>query len=77
MDYFNWEDGARESIRNLFDKISIVVNVNRFNVPVFIFCIIVIILLIVLGQKLNKPIVTMCAIGIAIFFLVYFNIIYL
>lgn len=77
MDSFNWEDGAREGIRNFFDKIGTIVNVNRFNVPVFIFSIIVIILLLVLGQKLNKPIVTMGALGVAIFFLVYFNLIYL
>ena len=77
MDAFNWEDGAREGIRNFFDKVGTVVDVNRFNVPVFIFSIIVILLLIVLGNKLNKPIITMCAIGVAIFFLVYFNLIYL
>lgn len=75
MDAFNWEDGAREAIRNCFDSIANKVHINRFNVPVFIFCIIVIILMQVLGNKLNKPIINIAAIGVGIFFLIYFNLI--
>ena len=75
MDAFNWEDGARETIRNFFNIIANKVHINRFNVPVFIFCIIVILLMQVLGSKLNKPIINIASICVGIFFLIYFNLI--
>lgn len=75
MDSFNWEDGAREGIRNIFSAIAEKANINRFNVPIFIFCIIVILLMQLLGNKLDKPIINIVSIFIGIIFLIYFNLI--
>lgn len=72
-DYINWEDGARNFLRNIFNKIADKTNLNPYDVPIFIFCLIVIGLVIFLANKFDKPLLNLLAIGVGLLFLCYFG----
>lgn len=72
-DYINWEDGAREFLTNISRKIADKTNLNPYDVPMFIFCLVVILFIIFLSHKLDKPFLNVIAIGVALLFLGYFG----
>jgi hypothetical protein len=69
----NWEDGARDKIRNVFNSIGQHANINRFQVPVFCFCIVILVLMQVLGAKLDKPIINVISFIVVVVMLMYFG----
>lgn len=74
-DYINWEDGAREFLRNIFGKLASKTNLNPYDIPMFIFCAVLILFVIFISHKLDKPLLNLVAIGIALLFLGYFGLI--
>ncbi len=72
-DYINWEDGAREFLRKMFGKIAEKANINPYDIPIFIFCLVVICLIIFLSHKFDKPLLNVVAIGVGLFFLCYYG----
>lgn len=69
-----WDDNIENTLIKIFNFIKESLHISTYAVPVFIFIIIVLLLMQLLGNKLNKPIYNISSFFIAIILLMYFGI---